>query len=353
MEVAYLDQHRREYEITKHVSVSQLDPLALMQLRQTGSCEFTIPEALFDLDYAGHYLRRLKSVSITIPCVTGPYTGVNCTLTLLKSSVRHTNAVNGSYARDMENEDARFTDSFGAIQSIVTSSAQNDSGLFETNLRDERYLPFEGAGAISEWRIELPSDFRSFDYDTISDVVMHLRYTARDSGAPLKQKAAIEMRESVNAFVRNEGQQGLARLFSLRHEFPSEWHRFLNPPAATGGGENKLTIDLGRERFPFIFQGKGIGIRAIDALVKIKPEFSRTYNDSTIQLSISPENAASTPTDKIENWEKWNGMLRGGCTFGSLPGPGNWALTGGGDGTTRLDPNAIENIVLLCSYQLQ
>jgi hypothetical protein len=35
------------------------------------------------------------------------------------------------------------------MQSIATSHAQNDSGMFELNFRDERYLPFEGAGAIS------------------------------------------------------------------------------------------------------------------------------------------------------------------------------------------------------------
>jgi Tc toxin complex TcA C-terminal TcB-binding domain len=36
------------------------------------------------------------------------------------------------------------------LQSIVTSSAQNDSGMFETNLRDERFLPFENSGVVSE-----------------------------------------------------------------------------------------------------------------------------------------------------------------------------------------------------------
>jgi hypothetical protein len=30
-------------------------------------------------------------------------------------------------------------------QSIATSNAQNDDGMFELNFRDERYLPFEGA----------------------------------------------------------------------------------------------------------------------------------------------------------------------------------------------------------------
>ena len=32
------------------------------------------------------------------------------------------------------------------------------AGMFETNLRDERFLPFEGAGAISSWTLTLPSE---------------------------------------------------------------------------------------------------------------------------------------------------------------------------------------------------
>ncbi|MBV9274769.1 MAG: hypothetical protein JO333_12800 [Verrucomicrobia bacterium] len=36
-----------------------------------------LPETYFDLDYPGQYFRRLKTVSITIPSVPGPYTSVN------------------------------------------------------------------------------------------------------------------------------------------------------------------------------------------------------------------------------------------------------------------------------------
>jgi hypothetical protein len=75
-----------------------------------------------------------------------------------------------------DNDDARFSDHFGSVQSIVTSSAQNDSGLFETNLRDERYLPFEYSGAISTWQLRLPADPRksdpqAFDYAALADVI--------------------------------------------------------------------------------------------------------------------------------------------------------------------------------------
>src|SRR3989442_233642 len=118
---------------------------------------------------------------------------VNCTLTLLKSSIRKTPVVGDRYAR-ADAEDDRFSDNFGSLQSIVTSSAQNDSGLFETNLRDERYLPFENSGVISEWQLQLPADPskndpRQFDYDTISDVILHIRYTSRGGGGLLSNGA--------------------------------------------------------------------------------------------------------------------------------------------------------------------
>ena len=53
-----------------------------------------------------------------------------------------------AFARDGV-EDDHFSDYLGSLQSIITSSAQNESKLFETNLRDERYLPFVNSGVVS------------------------------------------------------------------------------------------------------------------------------------------------------------------------------------------------------------
>ena len=83
-----MDQNKREYEISRSISLVLLDPLALITLKETGQCIVSLPEAFFDMDYPGHYMRRIKSVSLTIPCVTGPYTSVNCTLTLVQSKIR-------------------------------------------------------------------------------------------------------------------------------------------------------------------------------------------------------------------------------------------------------------------------
>jgi hypothetical protein len=217
LEMAYLDQNKRDREITKHISLMLTDPMALISLKETGQCVTVLPEGLFDADYPGHYMRRLKSASLTIPCVTGPYTSVNCTLTLLKSSIRLKSSPAGSegnYSRDIDSDDPRFVDNFGAVESICTSHAQNDSGMFELSFRDERYLPFEGAGAISTWRIEMPKDCNAFDFETISDLVLNLNYTARDGGKRLQDAArkALEL----SAWSPAKGGSGSSSSANLR-----------------------------------------------------------------------------------------------------------------------------------------
>ncbi|MFY9983760.1 MAG: hypothetical protein WAK31_03335 [Chthoniobacterales bacterium] len=248
MEMDYHDLNVREYELTKHVSLLQVAPLALVQLRATGSCLVSIPEASFDLDGPGHYFRRIKSVAVTIPCVTGPYTGANCTLSLQNSFIRTSSQISGSGYADRKN----FNANYGTIQAIVTSSGQADSGLFETNLRDERYLPFEYSGVISQWQLELPANPMNgepcqFDFDTITDVILHVRYTAREGGEILRSAAVANLQQQ----IANAQTVGSVRLFSIRHEFPGEWAKFRS---VTIGGTTVtagLSLNLLPQHYPF------------------------------------------------------------------------------------------------------
>jgi hypothetical protein len=123
---------------------------------------------------------------------------------------------------------------------IATSSAQNDSGMFELNFRDERYLPFEGAGAISTWQLELPQAIRQVDYDSITDVLLHLSYTAREGEAIFKQAVNTQLITTLESAT-------LARLFSLRHEFSTLWNRLLFPAE---GQDQVITLSLGKQHFP-------------------------------------------------------------------------------------------------------
>jgi peptidoglycan hydrolase-like protein with peptidoglycan-binding domain len=342
METAYLEQHKREYEITKHVSLSTTDPIALLQLRETGECFISVPEMLFDLDFPGHYMRRIKSVGLTIPCVTGPYTSVNCTLTLMSNRVRKETSTEPQYTWSGDFNDIRFNYNLGGIQSIATSSSQNDSGLFELNFRDERYLPFEGAGAISEWRLELPKEFRQFDYNTISDVIIHLRYTAREGGGALKEAATATIREAITQVADTATGIPLVRLFSAKHEFPGEWHQFLHP--VQENVPHTLELNLNKERFPFLFHNRTITINSIELHLKPKEGSESSLDNVTFAppdgQSIDVNNFTPTPPDRPLPWTTIN--LNSEVEVNDS---GLWTLT-----AATVNPDALEDIFIICQY---
>jgi hypothetical protein len=342
LELAYLEQSKREYEITKHVSLVLHDPMALITLKETGQCEVVLSEALFDADYPGHYMRRLKSVSLTIPCVVGPYTSINCTLTLLSNTTRITSTPANPYPKSEEGEDARFVTNFAALQSIATSHAQNDSGMFELNFRDERYLPFEGAGAISRWRIDLPQDTNAFDFNTLSDVVLHLKYTAREGGEILKQAA----KKAIQLTIGDAEHTPLARLFSLKHEFPTAWSRFLHPTDVTAS-QQTLQLDIGMERFPFQYRGKTITCQEAEIFLLMKEGAS--LQDGT---PAKDHTGFDLYLDQVQYQLKQDQALRGILrarqpVAGSLPG--TWLLEAKSTDIS-LVAEAIEDLFLLCHY---
>lgn len=320
MEMAYHDLNQREYELAKHASVLQVDPLALIQLRTTGRCTVRLPESLFDMDGPGHYFRRIKTVAVSIPCVTGPYASVNCTLTLLKSSIRKTPVVGDQYAR-VDADDDRFSDYFGSLQSIVTSSGQNDSGLFETNMRDERYLPFENSGAISEWQFQLPAnpsnaDPTQFGYESISDVILHLRYSAREGGALSRNGAVSHLKQ----LITEAQAAGSVRLFSLRHEFPTEWARFLND-APAANQRRELALKLRTEHFPFwsmeIFKNKGGQLSRVEFLARS----SQSQVPASVEVAEKRTDQPNTPTkvDALNKDPALGDLLVGSLTNIPLP----------------------------------
>jgi hypothetical protein len=321
LDVAYLDGNVREYELTKHVSLATLAPEQLIALKETGVCQFDVPEWLFDLDAPGHYRRLLRMVSVTIPCVIGSYTTIHCKVQLVKSTYRQDPSLAGGYDRlpatDPNAPDARFIDDRKIMDAMVTSTGQNDAGLFEPSMRDERYLPFEGAGAISSWRLELPSEFRTFDYETITDVILHLRYTACDAN-PLRDAAVA----SAKARLADATAHPLLRLFRLRHEFPNEWRRFKNTPASA---QTTMAVDLAIARFPYLVQGRQIAIREAKVL-------ARAISGPEPQVGVGPGTAAPAATAST-----WTGQAD----------PGPWTIG------TASDPAVVEDIFLILAYTAQ
>jgi|GEM_PF-2211090 len=295
MEVAYLDMNKRQLELTKHVSLAALDSEALINLITNKECQFDIPEWLFDMDYPGQHMRRIKSVSLSIPCVAGPYTTISAKLSLKSSKYRKNGFLLGGEYTESTSGDSRFTYMFGNIQSIATSNAQNDSGMFEMNFRDERYLPFEGCGAISSWSLELPATFAQFDYSTISDVIVHIKYTALDGGAT-KVKAKEYVDEAIKMALDGTDKDGIYRLMNLKQEFSNEWHQYLN------GSVSELNLTNIRSRLPYLVQDTTLELVNVALFVNKlsgSPSTIDFKNDSeSIDESLAKANVN-------EDWEKY------------------------------------------------
>ncbi|MFM1653413.1 neuraminidase-like domain-containing protein [Brevibacillus sp. B_LB10_24] len=339
MESAYLEQNKRDFEITKHVSLVQLAPLKLVELKQSGACTVTLPEWLFDMDYPGHYRRRIKSVSLSIPCVVGPYTSLNCTVSLTNHGIRMKDEVGGNYGDPLVGGDARFYKSPAPVTMIATSHGQNDAGIFELNFQDERFLPFEGAGAVSEWRLELPQENNQFDLSTISDVILHIRYTARASS---NQGLIHAAQTNLRTVLPSAG----IRLLVLNHEFGTAWQRFLHPD---GNSEQILAFTLERMHLPFYARGKtNINLTHVDLLVEGKETGS-----FDVKLKVPGVSASDETMDPDPSYGERQHLVKSGFASGT-PFLGEWRLQikKVADGDFRsLQPGDIRNAYLVLGFK--
>jgi hypothetical protein len=362
MEMAYFEKNKREYELTKHISLAQLDASALLQLQETGQCFINLPEELFDIDYPGHYFRRIKSVSLSIPCVAGPYTTIGCTLTLMNNSLR----IDGTSVTDAKKyprksvngipaDDPRFRDSGGTSQSIALSHAQSDAGLFELNFRDERYLPFEGTGAISKWHLQFPfantkdksgtkvnTLLQQFDYNTISDVIIQLKYTAREGGDALKVNASDNLVNNINKMLVSLKDTGLSQLFSLKHEFPTEWYAFLNQPDVNTGDQT-CAIQIDTNRLPFFVGQTNIKIMSMslfaDAAAMPALHVTSAGNIANNNFSFNPNPSFGTLQVANPVSQSWGNNTLG---LWKIIKPGNPQLTS----------NDIKDMYVLIKYSV-
>jgi hypothetical protein len=169
--------------------------------------------------------------------------------------------------RDAVLGDARHVDvPLRRSTTIATSTVQNDAGVFEFGSRDERYMPFEGAGAISAWRVSLPANFRSFDYQTITDLIVHIAYTA-DCDETFKTAVEEANAALEGTIARAPANVPPSRSFSLRQDFCSAFTRPVHSPAGT-----EVRIEITPHHLPLFLQGRTLQINASGDLGPYAPQ---------------------------------------------------------------------------------
>ncbi|WP_256666907.1 neuraminidase-like domain-containing protein [Pseudomonas sp. SJZ080] len=184
----YLQNNKRELEIRKTVSLKNLKAKhqgsvinkewggegGFHEQLKAGSCTFELTQEMFDDDYQGqgHFMRRIRSISVSLPNVRGPHEDICAILEQTWSKVEMSATVGATPKDDKRPH-----------QQIAISTGVDDNGLFQLNFQDERYLPFEFSGAVSKWTLTFPNpEAQKACLESLTDVIIHILYTARRGG---------------------------------------------------------------------------------------------------------------------------------------------------------------------------
>ncbi|EJM37184.1 hypothetical protein PMI26_04985 [Pseudomonas sp. GM33] len=198
LERDFLNRNERRLELTKTISLRQLFEKGQFTPAKTwtevlieldkGKLDFELSQKLFDSDYPGHYCRQITTVALSLPVVLGPYQDVRATLTqtgsttVLKANVDSLDYLYGD-GNQMPPVDILLN--LRSHQQVGISSGLDDAGLHQLMFGDERYLPFEGTGAVSRWQLHFPrhtSEQQKALIDSLTDIIVQVRYLAKAGG---------------------------------------------------------------------------------------------------------------------------------------------------------------------------
>ncbi len=106
-------------------------------------------------------IRRIKQISVSLPALLGPYQDVQATLSY------------GGEATSLAN----------GCSALAVSRGMNDSGQFQLDFNDGKYLPFEGIDISDSGTLLLrfpnATKKQKVLLQSLSDIILHIRYTIR------------------------------------------------------------------------------------------------------------------------------------------------------------------------------
>ncbi len=171
MEVAYLENDKREQEITWPVSLKavkiadgEINPDANGQelLANLQNCLFEV-----NSDYICNELKisfcRIRDIRLRVVAPDFHGLSLNATLTLESNTLKYGNI-------EIQNRIG--------VRPFATGMANSDCGKFDFNFKSEKYAAFEGAGLDSSWKLTIS---KTDGLTSIDDVVLYISFTAKNS----------------------------------------------------------------------------------------------------------------------------------------------------------------------------
>jgi len=230
-----LATERRQFQLSKTLSMAQLMPSELVKLRTECTVTFNTLMGWFDLDFPGHYLRLIKSVRVSVLCLASPVDGIHAML--------HNGGESSVVVRDLSGAFVKRRVLRTFPESIALDAAYNESGLFVMDYNDPLFLPFESLGVETQWTLELPRATNRFDFNTIVDVMLTIDYTAYHDTAYAKDVRG-----------RYQGAVTADVMLDLHAQYPDEWYHFRNPVPDSSDTERTITVKLEPTALPRNFK---------------------------------------------------------------------------------------------------
>ncbi|PBC72705.1 Tc toxin subunit A-related protein [Fibrobacter intestinalis] len=167
MEVAYLENDKREQEITWPISLRKIKKIAddadgTLILSTLSNCSFDINSS--DIcSKLGISFCRIHDVRLRVVAPDFHGLALNAKLTLESNTLKY----NGN---EIQNRIG--------ICTFATGMANSDCGKFDFNFKTEKYTSFEGAGLDSSWNLTIGE---SDNLNSIDDVILYISFTAKNS----------------------------------------------------------------------------------------------------------------------------------------------------------------------------
>lgn len=246
MDVAAIRDNHRPLDIRKDFSLLELTGWTASQLHEQLDKDeilFELPARVFDIDFPGHYLRRLERITLAFEIPgSGSSKPISAMLYQTSNKVLLEADIEGArhlYSASQGSPKHVLRD-LRPNQSIALWSVKEVSRNFDLqpSVPDKaRYQPFEGTGLISSWRLAFPGGARNnpeFYRDNecrLKDITITVSYSAVDG--------STAFRDEVRQLLQSESTPGSADGGdSAAGESPSG--NGSSQPASSGNADNAI-----------------------------------------------------------------------------------------------------------------
>lgn len=302
------ETNKRKLQLVESLSLAKLFPYEFQLFRETGVLPFATPMLLFDQSFPGHYLRLIKSISLSVVGLIPPTYGIRATL----SSAGISRVVTGDVV-------FRAIEVRRPSEMIAFTSTNNATGLFELQPENEFLAPFESVGVDTNWLLQLPKAANRFDFNTIYDVIFTLQYTALYS-SDYQRQVIQDLDRTLSA----------ERAYSFKQEFPDLWYNLHQPEALVDEANDNIHVQftIDRSHFPPNLENLSIDhivlyfVRSEDEIFEIKVidlRFDQYQSGKEISYGEAIANEDGVISTRRANGTNWLSII------GLLP-VGKWTL---------------------------